>query len=230
MNIFFIAPPEGETIVLPEDESIHCIRVLRMKAGDAIRLVDGKGRFYNAVIIRAKDKACEAKITGQPETIARRPYSIHLAVAPTKSSDRFEWMLEKVTELGCERITPLICEHSERVKVNRARLEKVLVAAMKQSLQAWLPQLDEPMDFNKFITSPWTGQRFLCSAEGMPLNNQYESGHSVILVVGPEGDFSPQELAAADAQVFLPCSLGNTRLRTETAGLAACLSVHVLNR
>ena len=145
--------------------------------------------------------------------------------------DRFEWLVEKITELGCDRITPLLCEHSERKVIKTERLHKVLVAALKQSMQPWLPFLDDIIPFRSFVNESKGDQRFICSADAgtQLLQHLYKPAQPVILAVGPEGDFSGAELDAAVAAGFKPCSLGPARLRTETAGLVACHTIHVLN-
>ena len=232
MNIFYISPPSGPVLVLPEEESNHCIRVLRMKQGDAIELMDGQGSFYRGIIARADARKCEVEITGEPVLVPRRPFRIHIAIAPTKSIDRLEWFLEKTTEIGIDRITPVFCAHSERTVLKSERLQKVLVAAMKQSKQAWLPQLDAPVKFSSFVAAQNEDDRFICTCtagEALLLKKQYQNLHSVTLFIGPEGDFTAEEISAAIAAGFRECSLGSSRLRTETAGITACHSIHVLN-
>ena len=167
-----------------------------------------------------------------PVLVPQRPYRIHVAIAPTKSIDRLEWFLEKTTEIGIDRITPVFCAHSERTVLKTERLQKVLVAAMKQSKQAWLPQLDAPVKFSSFVAAPNDDDRFICtctSGEELLLKKQYQPLHSVTLFIGPEGDFTGEEIKAATASGFRECSLGSSRLRTETAGIAACHSIHILN-
>ena len=211
---------------------MHCVRVLRMKAGDPIVLADGQGHLFVALITRAHEKRCEAEITGHPKMVERQPYTITVGIAPTKNTDRMEWFLEKATEIGIDTVVPLICEHSERRTLKTDRLRKVLVAAMKQSLRAWLPVLEEPVSFADYIARAPEGDRFICnSAAGHDrlLKNQYMPGRNAVLLIGPEGDFSEPELRAAAAAGFHPCSLGTARLRTETAGLVACHTIHLLN-
>jgi 16S rRNA (uracil1498-N3)-methyltransferase len=233
VNIFYIPAPGGSSIIIPEEESTHAVRVLRMKDGEAIEMMDGKGYFYKGRILRAHARNCEVEILGEPQFIPPRPYRIHLAIAPTKSNDRFEWMLEKATEIGVDRITPVFCEHSERTVLKIERLQKVLVSAMKQSMQAWLPLLDEPVKFNAFLQANREEDSFICTCtagEDLLLKKQYQPLHSVTLLVGPEGDFTEQEIREAIGKGFRECSLGSSRLRTETAGLAACHAIHILNQ
>lgn len=233
MNIFYIEPPGGTSVTLSEEESNHCVRVLRMKEGDTLDMMDGKGHFYKGRIVHAHAKKCEVEILEDPLYITPRPYRIHIAIAPTKSTDRFEWFLEKATEIGIDRITPVFCEHSERTVLKTERLQKVLVSAMKQSKQAWLPQLDEPVKFSAFLSVQRETESFICTCtagENLLLKKQYQPMHGVTLFIGPEGDFTENEIGEAMKNGFKECSLGSSRLRTETAGLAACHAIHILNQ
>jgi 16S rRNA (uracil1498-N3)-methyltransferase len=203
-----------------------------MKAGDSVVLADGQGHLFVALITKAHEKRCEAEITGHPKLVERLPFTVTLGIAPTKSTDRFEWFLEKATEIGVDTVVPLICEHSERRMIKTDRMRKVLVAAMKQSLRAWLPVLDEPVAFLDYLARAPEGDRFICTSAagaGRLLQHQYMAGRDAVLLIGPEGDFSETELRAAAASGFHPCSLGTARLRTETAGLVACHTIHLLN-
>ena len=232
MNIFYIPTPTGNTIVLPEEESLHCVRVLRMKKGDEMELMDGNGLIYRARITHAHDKKCEAEILADPVVVPRRPFRIHVAIAPPKSIDRFEWFLEKATEIGIDRITPVFCEHSERTVLKTERLQKVLVSAMKQSQQAWLPLLDAPARWKDFANAPHEADKFICTCTAgndLLLKKLYKPSHSVTILIGPEGDFSENEIQQALTAGFKECSLGSSRLRTETAGVAACHTIHILN-
>lgn len=232
MQIFYT--PDIETKKeLPEEESGHCVRVLRLTEGDEILLTDGKGSFYKAVISGAHPKHCAFEIR---ETIRQPrlwPFHLHIAVAPTKNMDRMEWFAEKATEIGIDAITCLNCRFSERKEIKPARLEKILVSAMKQSQKATLPQLAGMTDFKKFVSLPFDGRKLIahCGEGEKPLIKElYKPGENVLILIGPEGDFSPEEVALAISQGFEPISLGKSRLRTETAALVACHTIHVLNQ
>lgn len=232
MQIFY-APDIETTLILPEEESGHCVRVMRLTEGDEIMITDGKGNFYQASITQAHPKHCQIEIRSmwQPE----KPWStyIHIAVAPTKNMDRMEWFAEKATEIGIDEISCLNCRFSERKEVKTARLEKILVSAMKQSQKALLPKLNEMTDFKKFVQQPFNGRKFIahCEKGEKPLiKSTYHPGENALVLIGPEGDFSPEEIRLAEEHGFEPISLGKSRLRTETAALAACHTIQVLNQ
>lgn len=229
MILFYTTDIANDIASFPEDEARHCIQVLRKKAGDEIRFTDGKGMWYEGQILEAGKRVLHARIVRSwPEEQPAPP--IHLAVAPTKNIDRYEWFLEKATEFGVKEITPLICEHSERKKLRPERLERILVAAMKQSLRATKPILNELLPIEHLLRQPnQPKQRFIahCHSDGLPHLIQTMSGGSeTLILIGPEGDFSPQEVAAALKHGFVEISLGAARLRTETAAIAAC---HIAN-
>ncbi|MEI7895799.1 MAG: 16S rRNA (uracil(1498)-N(3))-methyltransferase [bacterium] len=232
MQLFYVSGVAGNSCVLSEEESWHCMKVLRLADGDGIDLTDGAGNFYRGRLTKVHHKGCLVEIL-EVKSDPPRPWRLHIAIAPTKNNDRFEWFLEKSTEIGIEEITPLICEHSERDVVKLVRLEKVVVSAMKQSLKAWLPGLNEPVKFRDFITREFTGQKFIayCETGGeSELHAVCRKGSDVLILVGPEGDFSKQEVESAEKMGFIPVSLGKSRLRTETAGIVACHTVGLLNR
>lgn len=232
MQIFY-TPDIAVNPELPEEEAGHCIRVLRLTEGDEILLTDGKGSFYKATISRAHHKHCEVSILeswGQP---ALWNFHLHIAVAPTKNMDRMEWFAEKATEIGIDAITCLNCRFSERREIKSARLEKILISAMKQSQKATLPQLAGMTDFKSFVNQPFDGRKFIAHCEDGDktlLKQTYRPGESALVLIGPEGDFSPEEIELALKQGFEPVSLGESRLRTETAALVACHTIHVLNQ
>lgn len=232
MNLFYTPDiREGDYTLSPE-ESGHCVRVLRLGEGEPVVLVDGRGNRYEGVIGRADVKGCRVRITGKTEGYGLRPFRIHLAVAPTKNIDRIEWMLEKCTEMGVEEITLLDTEHSERKSVRQDRLEKVVVAAMKQSLKAFLPRLNPMVPFFSFLESCREAQKFIAhchEGEKSRLDEVYVPGSDVVMLIGPEGDFSEEEVKSAVKAGFLPVSLGKSRLRTETAGMVACHSINFMN-
>ena len=230
MQLFY-APDIASNPILPEEESGHCTRVLRLTEGAEVELTDGKGAFYRVVITAAHPKHCAVNIleTWNPA----KPWNayIHIAVAPTKNMDRMEWFAEKATEIGIDEITCLRCRFSERKEIKTARLEKILVSAMKQSQKAVLPKLNDMTDFRDFVKRPFDGQKFIahCEEGEKPLlKDVYRPGSNALVLIGPEGDFSPEEIRWAEEQGFQPISLGKSRLRTETAALASCLTLHVL--
>lgn len=231
-KLIFYAPDILENSILPEDESNHCIRVLRKKAGDAILITDGKGRFFNSVISDAHPKHCTVDILEIITETKHRAGFVHIAFAPTKNLDRIEWFAEKATEIGIDRITPLLCNHSERKEMKLVRIEKILVSAMKQSQKAYLPRLDDMTAFSSFIQQQFNGQKFIAHClpeEKALLKNLYKIGENVLILIGPEGDFSEKEVNDAINNGFKPISLGSSRLRTETAALVACNTIQILN-
>lgn len=232
MHIFYTPDISGKTFTLDETESKHCVRVLRLDKGDEITLVDGRGGFFTARIADANPKRCSVEVIDSKLNFGKREYQIHIAIAPTKNMDRIEWFLEKATEIGIDRVTPLLCRFSERKEVKLDRLEKVMVSAMKQSLKAYLPKLDELTKFADFIRQPFEGQKFIAHCEEQHrelLKNAVKSGGDYLILIGPEGDFSSEEIELAINAGFLPVSLGDSRLRTETAGVVACHTFNLLN-
>lgn len=225
----FYAPDIQTDGQLPPDEAAHAVRVLRMKEGDELLATDGKGRFYECVIAVATPKRVMLDIKGISEGEHYWNGTIHLAVAPTKHMDRMEWMAEKATEIGLDRLSFLNCRNSERRVVKTERVEKIVVAATKQSHKAWKPEVTGMTDFKAFIAQSRPGRKFIahCYAEhqGRPLFDIAPATGDTTVLIGPEGDFSPEEVEAAIAAGYEPVSLGKSRLRTETAAIAA---VHIL--
>jgi len=228
----FYTPHIAISPFLPEDESQHAIKVLRLQAGDHIEIIDGKGGFYKAEIVFPHHKRCEIRVLEKLAESHKRPYNLHIAIAPTKNIERLEWFAEKATEIGIDEITPVICRFSERKKVRHDRLEKILISAMKQSLSAYLPKLNEQCTFDEFLKRTISGQRFIahCHDEESKkqLSSLYIPKQDVTVLIGPEGDFSPEEVENAMKSGFTSVSLGNSRLRTETAGVVACCVVNYL--
>jgi 16S rRNA (uracil1498-N3)-methyltransferase len=230
MEVFFDPAFEGSGL-LNEAESKHCINVLRHKAGDTITVCNGKGFYFTCRIIVDHPKKCQLELI-EARQFEKSKYRIHLAVAPTKSVDRFEWMIEKAMELGIDEITPLLCHHSERKKIRTDRIERVVIAAMKQSLKAYLPKINELTSFDKFIKTSQDGQAYIAhcyDTEKQALKQAYRPETNCILCIGPEGDFSEKEVELATKANFQAVSLGTSRLRTETAGVIACHTIHLLN-
>lgn len=232
MHVFY-TPDITTSPELPEEEAGHCLRVLRLSIGDEIMLTDGKGCFYKAVISAASGKRCQVKVT---ETIPQEKGWngwLHIAMAPTKNMDRTEWFAEKATEIGFDELTFLNCRYSERKVIKTERIEKILVSAVKQSLKAAKPVLNEMTDFNSLITSDFGGQKFIAHCyedEKQLLKEVIHPGEDALVLIGPEGDFSEEEVEKAIANGFRPISLGKSRLRTETAALVACHTMNLLNQ
>lgn len=233
MHLFYTPDIEGDIYALNPEESKHCIRVLRLEKGDEVALIDGRGGYYTGVITSVGSKRCEIEVIREVTGYGKRPFHLHIAIAPTKNIDRIEWMLEKCTEIGAEEFTMLRTTHSERKEVKNERLEKVIVAAMKQSLKAYMPVLNSTTDFKHFITSCPKGQRFIAhcnEGEKKRLDEVYTPGSDAVVLIGPEGDFSEEEVKSAISAGFIPVTLGESRLRTETAGIVACHSINFLNK
>ncbi|BBE16850.1 ribosomal RNA small subunit methyltransferase E [Aquipluma nitroreducens] len=232
MHIFYTPELSGNTYTLDETESKHCIRVLRLEKGNEITLVDGRGGWFTAEIADPNPKRCAVNVIKSELNFGQRNFQVHIAIAPTKNIERIEWFLEKATEIGIDRVTPLLCRYSERKEIKNERLEKVMVSAMKQSLKAYLPQLDELTKFNDFIKQPFSGQKFIAHCEEQHrelLKNTIKHGENYLILIGPEGDFSTEEIRLAIDAGFVPVSLGESRLRTETAGVVACHTFNLLN-
>lgn len=221
----FYAPDITDNWELPEEEAAHSIRVLRLSVGSEIEITDGKGHFYKAEISSIAGKHCyvQAKETiEQPKGWQGR---VHIAIAPTKNIDRIEWMVEKAVEIGLDEITFLNCRFSERKVVKTDRIERIVVSAMKQSLKPFKTQVNELVDFKKFIAQPTEGAKYIAhcyDGEKLLLKDALQAGEDATVLIGPEGDFSPEEVELAIKAGYRPVSLGNSRLRTETAGLVAC--------
>ena len=209
-----------------KEESKHITKVLRKKENDILFVTNGFGFLFVTEITLASEKKCTVKINSFEEHKPTNFY-IHLAVAPTKMNDRYEWFLEKATEIGIHEITPIICDHSERTVIKTERFDKILQSAMKQSNQFYLPKLNEPMTFKNFIKQEHEGDLYIAHCEETDkklLKNEIQPNKNYTLLIGPEGDFSEKEIKLALENNFIPVSLGNTRLRTETAAVVACHS------
>ena len=233
MEQLFFAPDIITEPILPEDESAHCVRVLRLKEGDSITITDGKNFLYNAILENAHPKHCRVQIIEQLPQKPLWKHNIHIAVAPTKNIDRMEWFVEKATEIGINTITCLCCHHSERREIKLQRLNKIAISAMKQSQKTCLPQIAEMTDFKKFVSKQFDGHKMIahCTEGNKQLiKDVYKPNRDAIILIGPEGDFSDDEINAAISAGFAPITLGKSRLRTETAALVACHTIHILNQ
>ncbi len=231
--IQFFAPDIESTLTLPESDSQHCVKVLRKQPGDIIEVIDGKGMRFTCRLIDAHQKRARVEIQDRTSIPAFWNGKITIAVAPTKHLDRMEWLVEKLTETGFDTFQPLQCRWSERKELKTERLEKIAVSAMKQSLKGILPAIEPMIPFKRFIKSCRDiPQKFIAhcdsNAERRLLSREYRPGTDTVIAIGPEGDFSPEEVTMALEAGFIPVSLGNARLRTETAALLACHTLHVI--
>lgn len=232
MQIFYIPQVAEDTITLPEEESKHCIRVLRMGSGDELEVVDGIGNLFKCRIVDPHPKRCVVKVFETESEFGKRKFHLHIAIAPTKNIDRFEWFLEKATEIGIDEITPMLCLHSERKTINPDRLQRVTTAAMKQSIKAYMPLINPITPFEKLVKSAKEETRLIayCGEFNEPhAINLINKGKSTLFLIGPEGDFSPEEVKLALSNGFELVGLGPSRLRTETAGIVACTIANLIN-
>lgn len=221
-----------ESFSFDKEESRHIIKVLRKKDTDILFVTNGLGILFKTEITLASDNKCTVAILSFEKKPVSK-YHLHLAVSPTKMNDRYEWFLEKATEIGVHEITPIICDHSERKSINKERFEKIVLSAMKQSNELYLPKLNEAITFKEFVKKKeFNGQLLIAHCEETDkktLKSVLKPNENVTLLIGPEGDFSEKEIALAIENKFTPVSLGNTRLRTETAAIVGCHSVALLN-
>lgn len=232
MHLFY-TPDIAQTLELPDEEARHCIRVLRLKEGDEIELSDGKGAFFKAVISLIAGKRCTVSILEEKKQERAWKGHLHLAMAPTKNMARNEWLAEKATEIGFDELTFLNCRYSERKIIKQERIDKIIISAMKQSLKAYKPTLNAMVKFEDFIQQPFSGQKFIAHCyPGVKhfLPEIVVSGQDALVLIGPEGDFSEEEVAMAIENGYTPITLGKSRLRTETAALVACHFLNIYNQ
>ncbi|MEJ5054736.1 16S rRNA (uracil(1498)-N(3))-methyltransferase [Sphingobacterium sp. MYb382] len=238
MHLFYTADiePHHKQFILSEEESKHAVRVLRLVQGDKVQLIDGRGGWYDATILDPHPKRTVLHIDAVETNYKESSYSLHVAVAPTKNIDRIEWFLEKATEVGIQEISPIISAHSERKEVKVDRLNKVVISAMKQSLKAYMPKVNPAITFTQFLKQQSTVEgvtKMIAHCEDGTksyLADVCKPKEKYLILIGPEGDFSTEEIQQALAAGFQPISLGDNRLRTETAALMSCLEASVLNR
>jgi 16S rRNA (uracil1498-N3)-methyltransferase len=234
VHIFYCAHIIDNKAQLSPEESTHCIRVLRLGKGEKVQLIDGRGGWYNAVITIPDVKQCGLEILGIINHNRDRSYSLHIGIAPTKNIERFEWFIEKSVEIGIDVITPILCQRSERRELKTERLQKLIISTMKQATVPYLPVLNELKEYAKFIDS-FSGSpynRFIAHCEDNEKKKLHEEASpqtNVVVLIGPEGDFTPGEIDRAIANDFVPVTLGTNRLRTETAGIVVCNTVYLLN-
>ncbi len=226
MNIFYSPEIVNGEFYLPQGEAIHCSRVMRKSIGDSLDVIDGQGGLYHCRIVDISKRDCLVEVLSKQEHFGAHPYNLHIAIAPTKNIDRVEWFLEKSTEIGINKVSFLRCKNSERVVIKSERFEKIVVSGIKQSLKAFKPQISELIDFNTFVKqSGDVAHKYIayCSDEHPKLEiknlNFADSAQEILILIGPEGDFSPEEVCEAIKYGFIPISLGQSRLRTETAAL-----------
>ena len=213
-------------------ESRHIVKVLRKKDGDILHITNGKNELFTVQVILASDKRCLVEIINTEVKPKPWNYKLHIAIAPTKNNDRLEWFLEKATEIGIDEITPIICSNSERTVLKTERLEKIVQSAMKQSLKFVLPKLNEPIKFSEFINQDFNSELFIAHCEELDkksLTKTIKPNTNVLIMIGPEGDFTSSEIEKALANKFVPVTLGESRLRTETAGVVATQTVALIN-
>ncbi|MBT8184699.1 MAG: 16S rRNA (uracil(1498)-N(3))-methyltransferase, partial [Eudoraea sp.] len=233
MQLFYNARLDGSfsQFSFTPEESKHIVKVLRKGEGDELHITNGKGYLFRAKILVADAKKCRAELVHTTKR-HQKMHWLHMAVAPTKMNDRFEWFLEKVTEIGVNEITPIICERSERKVVKPERMERVLQAAMKQSLRTFMPKLNPAISFGEFMEKEHKGLKFIAHCEDeekVELKRRVAADKDITILIGPEGDFSQDEIRLAYEKGFLPVSLGEARLRTETAAIVACNTVSLIN-
>ncbi|MDQ1332647.1 MAG: Ribosomal small subunit methyltransferase [Bacteroidota bacterium] len=234
MQIFYAPDIDGISYTLDERESKHTIRVLRMREGDPVRLIDGKGNLYEGVIKDPDPKRCLVKIESAIRNFEKRNYRLHIAISPLKNPERFEWFVEKSVELSIDEITPLICRNTEKPGIKAERIRGIIISAMKQSLKALEPRLNKPCSFNDFIKQPHPGKLMIAHCnnkmERKGIAEIYSKGDEAVILIGPEGDFSEEEIKSTLSKNFTQIHLGPGRLRSETAGVSACHSIYFINQ
>lgn len=233
MHIFYTPDISSNEYILTEEESKHCTRVLRLKTQDIVYLVDGIGGFYSARIIDDNPKKCKVSVYHTEKEYGKRNYKLTMAVAPTKNIERFEWFLEKATEIGVDRIIPFYSQQSERKIIKADRLNKIIESAMKQSKSAYHPVLENIISFNELISKDFKGIKLIAhclEGEKVLLKNAVNKNNDIIILIGPEGDFNIDEIRKAKLKEYTEISLGNNRLRTETAGIVACHTILLINQ
>ena len=227
MQLFYSSIIE-KTVNIPSEENKHLVKVLRKKINDQIHLIDGKGYLYTGRIIKQDKNNSEVEIIKKEKKEKNHNYYLHIAISPTKNISRFEWFLEKATEIGIDEITPIICHRSERQKINKDRSERILISSIKQSLKFHLPKLNDPISYNDFIKQKINGNKFIAHCLETKKEKLSNSINKICtILIGPEGDFTEEEINLAKDHGYKPLSFGSSRLRTETAGIVATLSVNL---
>lgn len=233
MQIFYSCNVADGLASFSREETGHCLRVLRMHRGDDMVFTDGRGNLYEGVITSDDQTGMSASVTRVIKEACRPPYRLHVAISPLKNDDRLEWFIEKAVETGITEITPVLCQRTEKKKIRRARLEGIILSAMKQSLRYYLPILNEPIAFNDLLGMTCPAKKLIASCDKSidrkSITSAFSRGEDVLILIGPEGDFTVDETGLAIEHGFIPVHLGPGRLRTETAGVAACCSVYLAN-
>lgn len=233
MNVFYLPDAQIGTISFPEEESKHIVKVLRMKEGDRFCVTDGNGSLYDAELIDAHPKRAMANLSNQRNGYDIRDFKVSIAIAPTKLNERTEWFLEKATEIGIDEVKLFSSYHSERRVANVDRFKKIVISAMKQSVKSKMPIVEDMVSFDKLVKQNYEGQKFIAWIDDdvkEQLCDLYKKGENALVLIGPEGDFSKEEVALAKEYGFIPVSLGEARLRTETAAVVACHTIQLINQ
>jgi 16S rRNA (uracil1498-N3)-methyltransferase len=234
MQIFYARVINSSNCKLDRNESRHCIKVLRLKKNSPVKIVDGAGNLYEGTILIPDPEECTIGIDNVIRDFGKRSYQLHIAISPLKNSERFEWFVEKSVEIGIDEITPIICKNTEKQNIKYERINNIIISAMKQSIKAKLTKLNEPIPFDKFIKKDLSGDKLIAHCSESParskLSKVYSRGKDIVILIGPEGDFSPEEVMLARKAGFKSVHLGSSKLRTETAGIAACHSVYFINQ
>ena len=232
MQLFYCPDLSPEEVTLSKEDSKHAVKVLRKQEGDTIHLIDGKGTAAKGEVVISDHKRCSIRIVEREENYQKRKYHLHVAIAPTKNTGRIDWFLEKATEIGIDEVSPILCEQSERKQVRTDRLDKIAVGAMKQSLKAYLPIVNEMISMKELVNQSTADQKFIAHCNDNAndhLKDLCKPNHSIIILIGPEGDFSQKEIDFAIENGFKPITLGESRLRTETAGIMATSIINIIN-
>jgi len=232
MNLFYDRDITGQLYTLNKVDSNHLVRVLRIKIGETVFVTNGKGMLFECIVSDTNPKSCQIEIVNKTPGGDKRNFNLQIAIAPTKNISRFEWFLEKSTEIGVDCISPILCDHSERKTIKLDRLNRVITAAMKQSLKSFHPKLDDLININDLIEKPFQGQKIIAYVDNEIENelfNMCKPNVDTLVLIGPEGDFSKEEISKAIDNGFIPVKLGPSRLRTETAGIVACHTVNLVN-
>ena len=233
MQIFYSGNVSEGMALFSREETGHCLKVLRMRRGDTLVFTDGKGNLYEGVITSDNPSGMTASVTSVIIKAGKSDYRLHVAISPLKNDDRLEWFIEKAVETGIEEITPVLCQRTEKRRIRRERLEGIILSAMKQSLRCYLPTLNEPALFSEFVMENHSGRKLIASCdedfERKSITSAFSRKEDVLVLIGPEGDFTSDETRLAIEHGFIPVHIGPGRLRTETAGIAACCSVYLAN-
>jgi 16S rRNA (uracil1498-N3)-methyltransferase len=233
MQVFYAPDITGDMYTLDERESKHTIRVLRMKKGTPVRLIDGKGNLYEGIITEPDPKLCSIKIVSVIHEFEKKNYRLHIAISPLKNPERFEWFIEKSVEIGVDEITPVICKNTEKPGVKTDRIRNLIISAMKQSLKAQETIMNQTITFREFLNKSHKGTLLIAHChrdlKREKIVDAYSRGEDAVILIGPEGDFSREEIEEAMSKNFTQIHFGSSRLRTETAGIAACHSIYFMN-